>query len=302
MKKFIALLLATLLLIEPAAAWNKPGHMVTGAITYQLLKESDPGALVKLVDLLRQHPQYESMWLPQIKQFTSSQEEADQYLFMLAARWPDDARDSEYNHSDWHYVNFPFRHGQSVTAPASIGGKLIEAYGENLAIIKGDAAASRKAVALCWILHLVGDLHQPLHTSTLISEQFPEGDRGGTRFYVKARGDSRTISLHAFWDDLITGTPRFREALNVATGLRNRRAFKRSAFGELATLGFNEWAMESYGLARNKAYLGGKLQGGDSKEEGAQLPADYSKAAKAVAERQAVLACHRLSNLLASLY
>jgi len=303
MKKLIALLVAALLLIEPATAWNKPGHMVMGAMIYQLLKGSDPEALIKLVALLKQHPQYESLWLPQIKQFTQSQEEAEQYLLMLAARWPDDARGSEYSHSDWHYVNFPFKPAYNKgTTPVSIGGNLIEAYEENVAILKGNAAESEKAVALCWVLHLAGDIHQPLHSSTYIAEKFPQGDRGGNLFFVKARTEDKGVNLHSFWDGLITGTPRYRETLNIATELRNRSDFKRAALRELGISNIKGWALESFAVAREKTYLNGQLEGGTSKEEAALLPAGYPKASKAIAERQLVLASYRMSDLLASLY
>ncbi len=294
--------MAALLLIEPTAAWNKPGHMVMGAMTFQLLKGSDPKALVKLVALLKQHPQYESLWLPQIKQFTQSQEEADQYLLMLAARWPDNARGSEYSHSDWHYVNFPFKPADKATTPVSIEGNLIKAYEENVAILKGDAAESEKAVALCWVLHLVGDIHQPLHSSTYITAQFPQGDRGGNLFFVKAKEDAKGVNLHSFWDGLISGSPRFRETLNIATELRNRSDFKRVALRELHIHDIEEWALKSFAVAREKAYLSGQLEGGTSKEEGALLPAGYPKTSKAVAERQLVLACYRMSDLLTNLY
>jgi hypothetical protein len=68
----------------------------------------------------------------------------------------------------------------------------------------------KRAVALCWVCHLVGDGHQPLHTVKLLTTQFPapEGDRGGTRFYIRVREGARTISLHTFWDDLILGSER----------------------------------------------------------------------------------------------
>jgi hypothetical protein len=181
-------------------------------------------------------------------------------------------------------------------------GRLLDAYAQNVEILKGQAAESKKAVALWWILHLVGDVHQPLHSVTYQSTQFPQGDRGGSRFYIKARQEANTISLHKFWDDLITSTPRFRETLNLATELRNRPAFARSAYPQLAASDFKAWALESYGLAAKKAYLNGDLQSGQSKEEGVVLPATYAKEAKAVAERQVVLASYRMSDLLASLF
>jgi hypothetical protein len=64
----------------------------------------------------------------------------------------------------------------------------------------------------------------------------------------------------------------------------------------------NGWALESFAVAREKVYLNGQLEGGTSKEEGALLPAGYPKASKTIAERQLVLACYRMSYLLANLY
>jgi hypothetical protein len=62
------------------------------------------------------------------------------------------------------------------------------------------------------------------------------------------------------------------------------------------------WALESFAVAKKKVYLDGQLKAGASKEEGALLPAGYPKESKAVAERQLVLACYRMSDLLESLF
>src|SRR4051794_37148479 len=67
--------------------------------------------------------------------------------------------------------------------------------------------AEDKAVALCWILHLIGDVHQPLHCATLYSPQFERGDLGGNSFGVKING--KEYRLHTFWDnalDVVPGT------------------------------------------------------------------------------------------------
>ncbi len=60
--------------------------MVTGALVYQLLKQSDDKTLFQLLALFKQHPHYQSLWLFQIEKITQTQEEADQYQLMLAAR------------------------------------------------------------------------------------------------------------------------------------------------------------------------------------------------------------------------
>jgi len=43
-------------------AWNKAGHMTSGAIAYDELRSSNPVVLAKVVELLRQHPQFDVMW------------------------------------------------------------------------------------------------------------------------------------------------------------------------------------------------------------------------------------------------
>jgi hypothetical protein len=67
----------------------------------------------------------------------------------------------------------------------------------------GDAQASdsARAVALAWVLHLVGDAHQPLHNSARITPQDTAGDRGGNLFLLG--GLYPRNNLHAFWDAIV---------------------------------------------------------------------------------------------------
>jgi hypothetical protein len=58
-----------------------------------------------------------------------------------------------------------------------------------------------KAIYLTWLLHLVGDIHQPLHCTAVFSEQFPNGDKGGNDAFIRIR--SSPVKLHAFWDGLL---------------------------------------------------------------------------------------------------
>ena len=52
------------------------------------------------------------------------------------------------------------------------------------------AAGEDRAVAACWLFHLVGDIHQPLHNASyfLSDKSFLTGDLGGNRFGIKAHG------------------------------------------------------------------------------------------------------------------
>jgi len=167
--------------------------------------------------------------------------------------------------------------------------------------VQSTALESTKAVALCWIFHLIGDVHQPLHTITLFTTQFPplEGDRGGTRFYIRVGEGARTISLHTFWDDLILGSERFQNVRNTATALRLQRTHARTQLPELTETRFEGWArQESFGLAKEQAYRNGQLRGSKDQQNGDVLPADYIATVKPLAERRIVLAGYRLADVL----
>lgn len=292
------------LLASPTVqAWNKPTHMVSAAIAYAELKERNPDVLIKVIEVLKQHPHFNDDWAPNLEQVSA--DERDLYLFMLAAKWSDDVRTKhkEYNRPAWHYVNIPYRPGE---APGTIppGGSIISAFWENRSTVQSAAADDKaRAVALCWMLHLIGDIHQPLHTVKLVTEQFPEGDRGGTRFYVLAPS-GKTISLHKLWDDLIIGPKTgFRGAKNEATLLRNQPDLKRMNFAkQLAVKPFDEWAVETYNTAVERAYNKGTLQGSNDKNNGVVLPSDYPDQAKETAERQIVLSGYRISDAMVEVF
>ena len=298
-------ILLLLVLVSSAFAWNKAGHMVSGAIAYADLKQTSPQTLAQVVALLKTHPQFETQWKPKLTQSFVAPEDRDLYLFMLAARWPDDIRgDPAFHHGAWHYINFPYKpEGQpaSVQTVEPPPENILSAYQSNRDIARG-AAPGDRAVALCWVFHLLGDVHQPLHTVKLFTTQFPapEGDRGGTRFYIRATPTARTtISLHAFWDDLILGSDRFQSVRNRATALRVQPAHARAQLPELQETGFEQWArQESVSLAKAHAYRNGELQGSTDENNGVALPADYASTTKPLAERRMVLAGYRLADVL----
>jgi len=58
-----------------------------------------------------------------------------------------------------------------------------------------------RSIALRLLLHYYGDIHQPLHSSTLYSNDYKSGDRGGNDFILKNRYSTK--NLHALWDNVI---------------------------------------------------------------------------------------------------
>src|SRR5438552_8720928 len=131
-----------LIIASPAFAWNKAGHMVSGAIAHAVLKQDSPEVYAKVVQLLKAHPQYAEHWSKRLEDAPDG--DRDLMLFMLAARWPDDIRDdTAYHHGRWHYINVPFRpDGQpdSVTAQPPDPDNIIRAFEQNLAVVASTTA------------------------------------------------------------------------------------------------------------------------------------------------------------------
>ena len=302
-----ALTLAILILFllpSPAFAWNGAGHMVTGAIAYNELQKNDPQALARVISILKEHPAFDASWSSQIERISDSDPDPNQVLFMLAARWSDDIRgDANFDRPEWHYINYPYK---PALQPDSVSIKnppdaenIINAFQENLSIVRSSSNDSEQAVALCWLFHLVGDVHQPLHTTALFTTEYPDGDRGGTRFYIRARQNAQPISLHWFWDDLILGSKRFRTVRNRSTELRLSPSYSRNALSELSETQFDNWAKpESFEIAKEFAYRNGTISGSPDKDSAKVLPVDYASSVKKVAERRAVLAGYRIADLL----
>jgi hypothetical protein len=307
MRVVIAFLCVTCILVAtpPAQPWNRAGHMTAAAIAYADLKGRNPEVLAKVVQVLRRHPHFESKW--QEKLGHVPQGDRDLCLFMLAARWPDDVRKQypEYDRPAWHSVKIPYHPGkEKVKIPH--GDNLIKAFSRNRSIAKSTAVDEKaRAVAVCWMFHLVGDVHQPLHTIKLVTKQFPEpkGDRGGSGFYVRDTSSGSSISLHRSWDGLLVGSTKFQVVRNKATSLEDKPGLKRNRLSELlAVKSFKDWALESYAIAVQQAYRKGALRGSPAKDDGVPLPADYVDKAKEIAERRIVLSGYRLSNAMVALF
>jgi len=288
-----------LLAAESGLAWNRAGHMVTAALAFDDLQRSAPAAIARVVAILRQHPQYESHWKQQL--MGRSAEDQGRLLFMLAARWPDDIRgDKAFDHPMWHYIDYPYKppaQPDSVPVPTPAGENIVEAFQQNVAVVRSATEDGQKAVALCWIFHLMGDAHQPLHTVSLFTTEFPDGDRGGNLFFIRPDPSrSTTQNLHAYWDNILLTDDRYEPARELALRLEKRSARAPGKFP--AESHFTKWTRESFDLAVSAAYRKGKLGITTNRNLGTPLPRDYHSSAERVAERQVVLVGHRLADFL----
>jgi hypothetical protein len=75
---------------------------------------------------------------------------------------------------------------------------------------------------LAWLFHLVGDIHQPLHTAQLFTVDYPQRDRGGNEICVRVKEAEQPMDLHRLWDGVITSSSNLTRLRNEATALLNR--------------------------------------------------------------------------------
>ena len=261
---------------------------------------------------MESHPWYANHGQAQLEKLPAV--DRDEMLFTLAARWADDirTRDKAQHRGPWHYIDRPFKpEGQpgsvQIKPPAAVN--ILTALTENERLTKTDNDPTRRAIALSWLFHLVGDIHQPLHSAQIFTTAYPNGDRGGNQICVRPSPTGKPMDLHRFWDGLITSSQNVARLQNEATALRNRPEFSKSQLTELARGDFDAWAKESFEIATKIAYQDGAVSGtpkttrGDCSEvaDAAILPAGYVKVAGRIADRRIILAGYRLAELLKGL-
>jgi len=112
----------------------------------------------------------------------------------IASNWADEIRDARPQTSSWHYVNLEidgdlrYVPARDCRADNCVVGQILR----DEAILKSNAPAAAKAEALKFLIHLVGDIHQPLHAAD-------NNDRGGNEVRVIVRR-GRPETLHHVWD------------------------------------------------------------------------------------------------------
>ena len=150
---------------------------------------------------LEKHPWITNQWQARFQDVPIS--DYGIVLFMQAARWPDDIRsnDKQHHRALWHYINWPFK---PAGQPASVQTRepetvnILTAMAENGRIVKNETDPERKAIALAWLFHLVGDIHRPLHTAQLFTVDYPKGDRGGNEICVRVTEAGQPIDCTGF--------------------------------------------------------------------------------------------------------
>lgn len=201
--------LLILLFAPHAKAWNAAGHRLVAAIAWQQLS---PASRNFVAEALAAHPDHDR-WVAKARTAEAAG------IFAEASTWPDDIRnDPRFHdagrddatpplpgfpdtarHKNWHYVDLDDR-GQIRKGEVDWQIERLS----HLLHPKGTSYGARStpkndeiSYALPWLLHLVADIHQPLHVGR------PDDD-GGNEVEIENPFNKRRplISLHTYWDDL----------------------------------------------------------------------------------------------------
>src|SRR5205814_147823 len=138
-----------------------------------------------------------------------SSEARKREFFMFVATWADVVRDKnfdirykKYNNGNWHYHDTLWTVKDDkieFLKDTGEGGKLMEKLADFDKLIRGPASNAEKAVGIAWLEHLIGDLHQPLHTTGhVVGGPEDKGDQGGNLFALTPKGTSfeKSDNLH----------------------------------------------------------------------------------------------------------
>ena len=318
MKFIFAVFIVFTFLVLEAEAWNGTGHMVVAELAWRGMSASHRHAISKL---LKQHPHYQLL----LAKDHPADCDLDEWVFLQAATWPDMIRPAragdeekpsgvtQFHRSQWHYINIPY------VWPADAGGISTNGFNipatnivwalNNSAQMLGDKrlSAAERAVSLCWVLHLVGDIHQPLHAATLLTQAYPRGDMGGNALAI-VEASGKPMNLHWFWDQLLDSGHTYTSISVLADTISGAPQNDPRRLAEYRSDKTAEsWARESYRAAIAFAYADGQLKFADWKAFAAgsvaatevpRLGSAYVINASDLAHRRVSLAGRRLRDLL----
>jgi hypothetical protein len=259
----IAAIAATAFMPSAAWAWGNEGHRIVALIAAQDLS---PAAKTQIADLLDS---------------TDATDALARY-----STWADEIRPQRRDTAPWHYVDIEIGSSGYVASRDCSGGDCVVAQVErDISILKNRQLAKPvRAEAIRFLIHFVGDMHQPLHCSD-------NHDRGGNQVRVVLNG--RTTNLHAVWDTPVV------EALGddpatIAADLHSRITPAERATWTKGTA--EQWANECFAVAKQNVYA--TLTGTGPTDAPIILPPDYAQRQAEVTRAQLERAGVRLATLL----
>lgn len=283
------MLLLYVLVSGLATAWWCTGHMVVATIAEQQLAAATQATVQQYLDNLPQSLVHDIG--------TSMAENAC---------WADDewgtyGLTAMFN---WHFLDQPYNPEGIMNIVQYAPGNVLWAAQQALGTLSSANRASapfETGLMLRYLVHLIGDMHQPLHVSCMFSEQYPQGDQGGN--LVPIEFDQDIQELHALWDAALGHMEvTYSRPLNATSleavenwALEITQEFPRSALsGDLSVTNMTDWTTTNFQIASTFVYPG--ITPGQHPSEA------YLDAGWEIAKRQLALAGYRLGDLLESLF
>lgn len=226
--------------------------------------------------------------------------------FITAACWADDIRRDRPETGPWHYIDLHFRQDGRPTTNRPDAENVVWAIHKFEGVLadrsKPDA---ERADALRFVLHFVGDIHQPLHATARDTAEHPDGDKGGNLFRIEnpfqyADADAYPPrNLHQLWDrgvGLLPSLPRRFRPLN-REGRANidqvaayvEKADPSNSLPRVRDLKPEDWAQESFVAAKTVVY---------DLPEGSKPSEEYLKRGYELSTERIALAGYRLAEVL----
>ena len=253
------------------SAWGAQGHHVVARIAWALMT---PAARARASAILG----------------------GGQDVFVADATWADDVRPSRPETSNWHFVDIPVgaaRYDAARDCRPSPQGDCIIA---EIARLRADLADpqrsdAEKAEPLKFLIHFVGDLHEPLH-------DIDDHDRGGNDVHVDAlRGaDGRATNLHSVWDTGLINLSPETEAARAGRLLEDLRTHPADTTLDVVT-----WSEEGHAVAERVAYRFPGFSPAGPPRDAVALDAAYRDAARSAIDQQLERGGARLGALLDAL-
>lgn len=253
-----------------ARAWGKEGHETVALIAAARLS---PAAAAQVKALLG----------------------ADLVGGMIdAATWPDGkVKQQRPETRPWHYVDVPVG---TAGYDAARDCKNHDCVVDQISIAASRAADRSllkpvRAEALKFLIHFVGDIHQPLHAAE------NDGDGGGNEVFVSIGG--RLTKLHALWDtavveELSSDRTALAQMLTSMITPAQADAWSRGTSAD--------WTNESFSIAGTHIYQKLGITGKNTRESPIVLPASYFDDVEAVTKRQLAKAGVRLAWMLNNIF
>jgi hypothetical protein len=298
----VAIWVLAAVLTGRALAWDPIGHMLVCQSAYdQLTPEAKAAVEASLAEF--------------------NKKKNTDYTFVTVGCWMDDIRGTHKEFAPWHFIDLPYnRDGE----PFPVAWQVNALWGIRhcTAIIKGERTDSKvdKDQALVMLVHLVGDIHQPLHTINR------HGDAGGNKVVVPNIEDAMVAAfpnrrnLHYFWDSAyrrvmkdgkvvesiveppsLPSEPAKGHAQALPIVVEHAARLAKSYLPEKypATGTPEEWVRESHAQGYDNVYQ--ILPGGDGANP-ATLDQAYVDNARTLTEQKLIQGGRRLAALLNELY